>query len=413
MDAEIITIGDELITGHTIDTNGPFVARRLTDIGFNVRYFSTIGDSLDEMEEAFRLALKRSRVIITTGGLGPTDDDATKKAIVKVFRRNLIFHEDVLEDLKRRFAERGVDMPAINHNQALLPQGARLFPNRIGSAMGIGIIENGRAFISLPGVPAEAEQIMTDEVVPFLKGQHSSKPLHIVKLRTTGIFESKLSELIAENLRIEEGVRLAYLPSYGGVDLRVLATADTAEEAAEKAQRLVVHLEKTGGKYIYGRDIDTLEGIVGQLLLDNDKTLAVAESCTAGQLGALITSVSGSSQYFLGGVIAYHNDVKIDKLEVPREVIDEHGAVSEECAVAMASGCRNLFGADYALSITGIAGPDGGTAEKPVGTTWIGLASAHTKRARCFNFGKRRDINRARASYAALELLRRDILDIG
>lgn len=412
MDAEIITIGDELITGHTIDTNGPFIARCLTDIGFNVRYFSTVGDSLAEMEESFRIALKRSRVIITTGGLGPTDDDATKKAIVKVFHRNLIFHEDVLEELKRRFAERGVDMPAINHNQALLPQGARLFPNRIGSALGIGIIEDGRAFISLPGVPAEADQIMSDEVVPFLEGQHSARPLHVVKLRTTGIFESRLSELIAENLKIEEGVRLAYLPSYGGVDLRVLSTADSAEEAAEKAQNLVVHLEKTGGKYIYGRDNDTLEGVVGQLLRDNDKSLAVAESCTAGQLGSLITSVSGSSGYFLGGLIAYHNDVKIQRLGVPPEVIEEHGAVSEECAIAMAAGGRKLFGSDYALSITGIAGPTGGTDDKPVGMTWIGLASAHTRKARCFNFGKRRDINRARASYAALELLRREILDI-
>lgn len=412
MDAEIITIGDELITGHTIDTNGPFVARCLTDMGFNVRYYSTVGDSLAELEECFRLALRRSRIIITTGGLGPTDDDATKKAIVKVFRRNLIFHEDVLEDLKARFAERGVDMPAINHNQALLPQGATLFPNRIGSAMGIGIIEDGRAFISLPGVPAEAEQIMTDEVVPFLKGQHSARPLHVVKLRTTGIFESKLSELIADNLKIEEGVRLAYLPSYGGVDLRVLATADTPDEAAEKARRLVAHLERTGGKYIYGRDNDTLEGVVGQLLRDNDKTLAVAESCTAGQLGSLITSVSGSSDYFLGGLIAYHNDVKTDRLDVSTDVLEAHGAVSEECATAMAAGCRKLFGCDYALSITGIAGPGGGTDEKPVGTTWIGLASAHTRKARCFNFGKRRDINRARASYAALEMLRREILDI-
>lgn len=412
MDTEIITIGDELITGHTVDTNAAMIARQVTDLGFNVRFKTSVGDSLDSMEEAFRLALKRARLVITTGGLGPTDDDITKKAMVRLFKRNLIFHQELLDDIRARYAQRGVEMPAINQNQALLPQGATLFPNKHGSAVGLCIAEEGRIFIALPGVPTEAEQILLDEVVPYLRGLHSVHGMKIVKLRTTGIYESRLAELIGRDLKLEPGVRLAYLPSYSGVDLRIMATGDNQQEAGDKALQLIRHLEDKCGRYIYGRDDDTLEATVGQLLKDNDKTLTVAESCTGGQLGMLITSVSGASDYFLGGVIAYSNDVKTGQLEVDPEIIEKHGAVSEPCAIAMATGCRKLLNSDYALSITGIAGPTGGTEDKPVGTTFIGLASAHAAYARKFNFGARRDTGRSRATYAALELLRREILDI-
>lgn len=412
MITEIITIGDELITGHTVDTNAALIARHLTDLGFTVKYRTSIGDSLESMEEAFRLGLKRARLVITTGGLGPTDDDITRKGIVRLFKRNLIFHQDILDDIRARFARRGLEMPAINQNQALLPQGASLFANKYGSAVGICIAEEGRIFIALPGVPSEAEQILLDEVIPYLKGLQVSRATKTIKLRTTGIFESKLAELISHDLNLESGVRLAYLPSYGGVDLRIMATADDRQEVADKAHRLVRHLEESCGRYIYGRDDDTLEGVIGQLLIDNDKTLAVAESCTGGQLGQLITSVSGSSGYFVGGVIAYADEVKADQLGVDREILEKHGAVSEPCAVAMVAGCRKLLGSDYALSVTGVAGPAGGSEEKPVGTTFIGLASAHSSYARKFNFGAKRDTGRTRATYAALEMLRREILDI-
>ena len=412
MDIEIITIGDEIITGHTIDTNSAFIAQQLTSIGFDVKYLSAVGDSIEEIVDAFRMSLKRAQVVITTGGLGPTDDDITKKAIVKLFKRNLIFHEDVLKDIRARYAQRGIDMPAINQNQALLPQGATFFTNKIGSAMGICIIENDRVFISLPGVPAEMKQIFTDSVIPYLEGIKTGPALKVVKLRTTGIIESKLAEMIAPKLKLEPGVKLAYLPSYGGIDLRVMATRENEDEATEKTQKLVRYLESVCGRYIYGRSDDTLESVVGQLLKDNDKTLAVAESCTAGQLGMLITSVHGSSAYFLGGVIAYSNDVKEKQLSVGHDIIKQHGAVSEQCAKAMAEGCRRALECDYALSVTGIAGPEGGTEQKPVGMTFIGLSSMHSTYAREFNFGAHRESNRARASYAALELLRREILDI-
>ncbi|HWR83833.1 MAG TPA: competence/damage-inducible protein A [Candidatus Deferrimicrobium sp.] len=412
MDAEIITIGDEIVTGHIVDTNAAYIAQQLTGIGVDVKRVTSVGDSLETMVEAFRLALKRAAVVVTTGGLGPTDDDITKKAIVKVFKRNLIFHEEVLADIRARYAQRGIDMPAINQNQALLPQGAKLFPNRIGSALGICLEEKERIFIALPGVPVEMKQILTDSVVPFLQGVNAHAALKTLRIRTTGIMESRLAEMISPGLKLEPGVRLAYLPSYGGIDLRIMASGESADNADAKAQRLARCLESVVGRYIYGGNDDTLEGVVGQLLKDNDKTLAVAESCTAGQLGMLITSVPGSSAYFVGGIVAYSNDVKTSLLSVDPAIIAQYGAVSEECAKAMADGCRKQLACDYALSVTGIAGPDGGTDDKPVGTTFIGLSSAHGSYCRKFNFGTHRESNRARASYAALELLRREILDI-
>ncbi|MFH2049840.1 MAG: competence/damage-inducible protein A [bacterium] len=412
MDCEIITIGDELISGHKVDTNSAFIARQLTRIGFNVKFKSSVGDSVSAMEEGFRLALQRAKVIITTGGLGPTDDDITKKAIVKVFKRNLIFNEAILEDLKKRFAKRGIEMPAINQNQALLPQGATLFPNKHGSAVGICIPEKGRVFVSLPGVPFEMEQIMTDEVIPYLKELSHDQTIKVVSLKTIGIIESKLAELITDGLKLKQNVKLAYLPSPGGIELRISATAENENEADEAVQKTLREIETRVGRYIFGHDEDTLESVVGQLLIDNDRTLAVAESCTGGQLGMQITSTPGSSKYFLGGIISYANDVKIEQLKVDKEIIEKHGAVSEECAVAMATGCRELFDSDYALSVTGIAGPDGGTDEKPVGLTYIGLSSIHDTFAKEFNFGSLRKTNRTRAIYAALEMLRRNILDI-
>jgi len=412
MDCEIITIGDELISGHREDTNSAFIARQLTRLGFNVKYKSSVGDSMSAMEEGFRLALQRAKVIITTGGLGPTDDDNTKKAIVKVFKRNLIFNEEILEDLKKRFAKRGLEMPAINQNQALLPQGATLFPNKYGSALGICISEKGRIFISLPGVPFEMKQIITDEVIPYLKELNHDQAIKVVSLKTIGVFESKLAELVTDGLRLKSNVKLAYLPSPSGIELRISATAEKEEEANEAVQKTIREMETRIGRYIFGQDDDSLEAVVGQLLIDNDRTLAIAESCTGGQLGMQLTATPGSSKYFLGGIISYSDDVKIQQLKVDKDIIEKNGAVSEECAMAMAKGCRKLFDSDYALSITGIAGPDGGTEEKPVGLTYIGLSSIHDTFAKEFNFGNLREINRTRAIYSALEMLRRNILDI-
>ncbi len=412
MDVEILTIGDELLLGQTIDTNSAFIALKLSEIGLIPKYKSTCGDHVDDIEKAIKLAVKRSRLIITTGGLGPTDDDNTKKAIVKVFQRRLILDDKILGDIRARYKKRGIEMPAINENQALIPSGSHTFKNRLGSASGIGIIENNFVFIALPGVPTEMKVMIREEIIPFLTTKNFQKPATIVTLKTNGLFESQLAEIIAPDLKLETGVRLAYLPGFSGVDLRIVAVGGDNMTAQEKAQKLVEHIESKIGPYIYGRDNDTLPSVIGSQLKKNKKSISTAESCTGGELGEMITSVAGSSNYYLGGIVAYANEVKIRQLNVSSETLDKHGAVSEECAVEMAVGCRKLFESDYSLSITGIAGPNGGTADKPVGTIFIGLLSDKKNLVKHYNFGVDRESVRARACYAALEMLRRELLGI-
>ena len=410
--AEIITIGDELLLGETTDTNAGYIARKLSGIGLSVQFKSTVGDSLERIEETIRHALKRAQVVITTGGLGPTDDDLTKKVLVKFFKRQLVLNEQLLEEIRERYHRRGIEMPAINEEQALLPNNSTIFKNDIGSAAGIGIIENDYYFISLPGVPTEMRHVLDNEVIPFLAKQNFGQDIKITTLRLNGIVESSLAEAISAELEIETGVKLAYLPSESGVDLRIVATADSKEKAESKAQKLVKQIEKKVGRFVYGYDSDSLQSVTGQLLSDNDKLLAVAESCTGGKLGEIITSVPGSSGYFAGGIIAYSNEVKISELGVKKTTLNKYGAVSAETAIEMALGARKRFSADFALSITGVAGPGGGSDDKPVGLTFIGIATAQKSYAKEFNFGRDRETNRARASYAALELLRKDILDL-
>ncbi len=412
MDVELIAIGDEIISGHTIDTNTAYIAAKLAEIGLEVTYKSSVGDDLPRMEEVFSQAMKRSDIIITTGGLGPTDDDITKRAIVKVFKRNLVFHEYVLEDIKKRFAARGIEMPSINQNQALLPQGATYLSNRIGSAVGIVIEENKRIFISLPGVPREARLITSEEILPYLQTKIKGGFLKVIKLRTTGIIESALADIIKPELKIPENVKLAYLPFYGGVDLRIIAHGETLENAEQLAESVAANLRKKAGKYIFGEGEETLEDVIGKLLRERNKKLATAESCTAGLLSGYITAVAGSSDYFDRGFVTYSNKAKMELLGVPEDIINDYGAVSAECSEAMARGALERAGVDYAVSITGIAGPSGGTQDKPVGTVFIAVASENGVRSRKFQLSTDREVNRNRSVYAALEMLRRVILEI-
>jgi nicotinamide-nucleotide amidase len=412
MDVEILTIGDELLLGQTVDTNSAYIAQKLSEIGLLPRYKSTCGDLVEEIESAVKLAVKRAGLVIATGGLGPTDDDNTKKAIVRIFQRRLVLNEKLLDDIRARYKKRGIEMPAINENQALIPAGAHIFRNRLGSAVGIGIIENNFVFIALPGVPTEMRIMMAEEILPFLSGKNLQKPVAMVTFKTHGLFESQMAEIIAPELNLEPGVKLAYLPGFSGVDLRVLAFGPDSEAAFEKVEKVADYIEKKVGQFIYGKDKDTLPSVIGELLKKNKSTLATAESCTGGELGELITTVAGSSEYYLGGVVSYANQVKITQLGVNPDTIEKHGAVSEQCALEMAVGCKTALNSNYALSITGIAGPDGGTKEKPVGTTFIGLSSEKSTFAKHFNFGIDRETVRGRACYAALELLRREILKI-
>ncbi|MEE9442744.1 MAG: competence/damage-inducible protein A [candidate division Zixibacteria bacterium] len=412
MVVEIITIGDELLYGSRIDTNSAFLGQRLDSIGLDIKYKSSTGDKMDQLVEAINLGLRRANVVITTGGLGPTDDDITKKAICKVFKRNLIFHEDILTSLQKRFADRDLKMPAINQNQALLPQGARFLANKTGSALGIVIEERGKFFCAMPGVPIEMRTMTDEELLPMLQGQMGNLIIRRHRMRTTGIIESALAEKIRPALNFAEGVSLAYLPSYKGVDLCIKGSGTIAEEVESGVRLLADGIRARADKYIYTEDDRELEEVIGQILTEKGMTLAVAESCTGGLLGARITSVPGSSNYFPGGVIAYANDVKINKLGVPRDVLERFGAVSAETAKAMASGLVKLFGADMGVSITGIAGPGGGTEEKPVGTVFIGLAAGERVHYRKFNLSLDREINRERAVATALNMVRKELLGI-
>lgn len=409
---ELITIGDEIISGHTVDTNSAMIARKLLDIGFWVTYKSAVGDEPKRMEEVIYQALKRADIVIATGGLGPTDDDITKRVIVKVFKRNLVFHEEVLEDIKKRYQARGIKMPSINQNQALLPQGAMFLPNRLGSAVGIVIAEGNRIFAALPGVPREAEVMVAEQLIPYLEANLRKEHLRVIKLRTTGIIESALAEKIKSLPRLPENVHLAYLPWYGGVDLRIMSFGQTKEMATGPAENFAKQLRQIAGKYIYGEDEATLEGVIGNLLRERHQKLATAESCTAGLLAAKITDIPGSSDYFERGVVAYSNQSKMELLGVPSALLEQFGAVSQEVAEAMASGVREKALVDYGVAITGIAGPGGGTAEKPVGTVFIATSSEAGIRSRKLQLGPDREMNRKRSVFAALELLRRTILGI-
>jgi nicotinamide-nucleotide amidase len=409
MTAEIITIGDELLYGSRTDTNSVFLARHLDAIGIDIKYITTTGDDMELLVDAINLAMRRVDIVVATGGLGPTDDDITKKAICKVFKRNLIFHEDVLADLQRRFAERGVKMPAINQNQALLPQGAQFLKNRIGSALGIIIDEQGKFFCSLPGVPIEMRTITEEELIPLLAAKSGGSVIIRHVLRTTGIMESTLAETIRPYLKFSEGISLAYLPSFRGVDLCIKGNGSIREEVEAGVKLLADGILRAASDYIYAEGDRELEAVVGDLLVSKGLTLATAESCTGGLLGGRLTTTPGSSRYYLGGIVAYANEVKMNHLGVVGEIIERHGAVSPETAKAMAAGIITAMGADIGVSITGIAGPDGGTEDKPVGTVFVGVATANREVAGKFMLGNNRQMIRERAVTAALDTLRREL----
>jgi len=412
MDVELISIGDEIISGHTVDTNSAYIAPRLAEIGLSVTYKTAVGDDLRRMEEVIKRALMRTDIVIATGGLGPTDDDITKRVICKVFRRKLIFHEEVLEDLKKRFEARGFKMPSINQNQALLPQGAIFLPNKTGSAVGILISEDNKIFVSMPGVPREMKVMLTEELLPYLKSKVKISAIKVIKLRTTGIFESALAEKITPFIKVPDNIRFAYLPAYHGVDLRIISKGKDEKEATESAEKLAGQIRELAGKYIYAEGDEPLEAVVGRLLTERKEKLAVAESCTAGLLAGQIVSNPRASKYFDRGVVTYSNESKTELLGVPSEILEKFGAVSTETAEAMAIGIRERAKVDYGVSITGIAGPGGGTEEKPVGTIYIAISSANGIKSKKYLLTNDREINRLRSVYAALGMLRKVILGL-
>jgi len=410
MTAEIITIGDELLYGQAVDTNSVYLGERLTSLGIEVKYKSTVGDDVKEIVDAITLAMKRSDLVITTGGLGPTPDDVSKKAICDYFGRKLVLYEDILRKVESWYAKKGVKMPAIVRNQALLPEGTIPLSNDWGTAPGIFLEKKGKLLFALPGVPIEMERIFDNGIVPILKGKiPRGKVIAFRKIRTAGISEARLHEKLSSILEESGDVGIAFLPSHFGVDLRLTIKSNNLTEAQRKLHDFEEKIQGKLEKYIYGAGEETLEKAVGDLLGEKKQTVAVAESCTGGLLGKKITNVSGSSDYFLGGVISYSDELKMKLLGVPKEVLEKEGAVSEKCALSMAEGVRKLTGADYGISITGIAGPTGGTVDKPVGLVYIGIATDKGSSARKYVFTKERELNRELSAQTALNLLRLEL----
>lgn len=414
MNVEIVTIGDELLLGFTIDTNAAHLARQLAARGIAITRRQTCGDSAVEIATAVREALERTGAVITTGGLGPTSDDLTKESIAAIFGRAMERREEIVANLHQRWKAMGRSgtLPVSNLQQAMVPVGAEILENRHGSAPGIWLEdERGRWVAMLPGVPREMRGMLADALLPRLQGRETGPPQVILSrtLRTTGIAESMLADRLGPLARGPEGLALAYLPGWEGVDLRLTSRGLAAAEARGALARGVQALSPVVEEFMYGEgDID-LAAVVLDALRATSHSIAVAESCTGGMLGARLTAIPGSSDVVRGGVIAYANDVKEGLLGVPNELLQSHGAVSEPVAAAMAAGVAARVGASIGVGITGVAGPGGGLPEKPVGTVCFGLwLAGQASTTRAIMIGDREEIRR-RATQAALSLVRRAV----
>ncbi len=407
MKLEVVTIGTELLLGLTPDTNAAELGRALAAAGIEVVRHSSVGDRPDAIRAAVAEALDRTGFVITTGGLGPTRDDITKRVVAELCGKPLRLNEEVLRSLEERFRRLGRPMAATNRTQAEVPEGATVLPNPRGTAPGLWVEERGRVVVMLPGVPSEMRGLLTEEVLPRLAARASGMVVRSRTVRTTGIAESALAERVGA---IEDDIApltLAYLPSVDGVDLRVTAWTIPEAEAERRLAATVAVLRERAAGHCYGEDGTDLAGVVLQQLRSRKTRLAVAESCTGGLLGGRITAIPGSSEVFAGGIVAYDDAVKRGMLDVSAALLKPHGAVSEEVVRAMVAGALRRFGVAAGLAVTGIAGPSGGTPEKPVGTVWLAAAFGQDTRVlkRIFP-GDRAEI-RARAAQAALDLLRR------
>lgn len=410
MKVEIITIGDELLWGQTADTNAAFLGRRLAELGLAPQWRTTVGDDPGRIVQALTLALKRADLILMTGGLGPTEDDVTRSALAQALGRRLVLKERVLRDIQERLGRRGQRMLSGQQSLALLPQGAKILDNPQGAAPGLMLEADDKPIYVLPGVPQEMRAIFEQEVAPALREVSAERFVRRRRLGTAGIDESALCEKLRGVSR--KGVRLTYLPQLWGVDLWLTARADSSQEAEALLSRVTRRIEERLEDHLYGVDEDTMERVVAALMIMKRATIAVAESCTGGLLADRLTDVPGSSAYFERGVVAYSNQAKREILKVHKRILDRFGAVSQETAVAMAEGVRKISGTDLGLSTTGIAGPTGATAEKPVGLAFVGLAHREGSFARRFLFGQDRRVNKECCVQAALNLVRQHLLKL-
>jgi nicotinamide-nucleotide amidase len=411
MNAEIITIGDELLIGQTIDTNSAWMGAELSRLGFRVVRITSVSDNKEEIINTLKEKPGKCDVVLITGGLGPTSDDITKQTLCKFFDTKLVFNEEVFRVIEKMMQRRNIPMNKNSRSEAEIPESCRVLSNAMGTAPGMWFEKEGTIFISMPGVPFEMKHIMTEHVIPELRNRFRSQVIIHRNIMTYGTGESRLAELLIDfEKELPGSVKLAYLPSFGVIKLRLTGSGEDEKSLSEVIDYQVKKLYTIIPEYIFAENEESLEAVIGRLLAGKGKTLSLAESCTGGEIAHIITSVPGCSVYFKGSVTAYHNTVKTQLLGVPEEVLTRYGAVSKETVEAMAEGANKLFKTDYSVATSGIAGPDGGTPEKPVGTVWIAVASCGKIVSRSYTFGNERTVNIKRFSYTALNMLRKQII---
>ncbi len=413
MQAEIITIGDEILIGQVIDSNSAFIAEKLNLIGIKVKQISSIADDRDHILKALVEASQRVNLVVITGGLGPTKDDITKFTLCEYFDTELIFHEDIYQKIAERFKKLNYPALEANKRQADLPENCTVIPNLKGTASGMWFEKDGVSYVSMPGVPFEMKPMLENSVIPLIKEKYKLTVIVHRTLLTHGLGESFLAEKIKDwENALPNNLKLAYLPSPEHLRLRLSISGKDRNELESILDKEEQKLKSYIANYIFGYDKQNLQEVVGALLTKVNGTISTAESCTGGNVARLITSVSGASAYFKGAIIAYSNEIKEKVLNVNPDNINNDGAVSESVVKQMAIGVKKALNTDYAIATSGIAGPGGGTDEKPVGTVWIAVAGPDKVFAKKFIFGHDRDINIRRASSTALDSMRRLLLKI-
>ena len=407
MKAELITIGDEILIGQIVDTNSAWMGQQLNLHGIEVYQITSVHDNHEHIMKAFAEAEKNADLVLITGGLGPTKDDITKNCLCEYFNTELIFYPEVFEHVQSLLSSRNVVINQLNHDQALLPASCTVLPNSAGTASGMWFERNNTIFISMPGVPFEMEAIMKEEVFPRLVKLGITQSIVHKTVLTIGLPESMLAEKIEKwESALPDFIKLAYLPSPQMVRLRLSGYGTNKSMLQKEIEKQVKELLSLIPENVFGFDNENLGLVIGRMLAGSGKTLAVAESCTGGNIAHFITSNAGSSAYFKGGVVAYSNEIKNNLLDVPLDLIAGFGAVSQQVAEAMALGAKKILNADYAVATTGIAGPDGGSDEKPVGTVWIAVAGPSGVKSKEYIFRHNRERNIIRSTQTALNMLR-------
>jgi len=407
MNAEIIAVGSELLTPYRLDTNSLFLTDELNRLGIQVIHKAVVGDGPDEMRSSFEHALARADIVVSCGGLGPTDDDRTRQTVAELLGRRLLENEDVRRKLEERFRRFGRAMPEINLRQALVIEGADVLPNPRGTAPGQWIEARGHILVLLPGVPQEMRALMEAEVAPRLAKLGNRRRLYTRDLRIVGLFESEVEQRVSPLYAQFSDTETTILATANGIQLHPRIWSDDPAHAESRLGELVRRMALALGDNLISTCGETIEAVVARTLTENRATIAVAESCTGGLLAERLTSISGSSAYFLGGVVCYSNQLKTQLVGVPAELIEAKGAVSSEVALALADGIRKQTGATIGVGITGIAGPTGGTPEKPVGLVHIGVADQHGPQERSFRFPGDRERIRFFAAQNAPDQVRR------